>query len=152
MLSCCLAAICHAHLRGQLLIFVMLTGSDLLAKVKDLGDVSKSDLATACGYVSKKKDGSDRVNFTAFYEALLNAKGVSLGGAAGVGKGGRKLSYTAKVQGNGNLLVGKAYTAMLDLEPGDEFEIKLGKKQVRLIPVGKAAEHAEGSGAEAGEE
>ena len=130
----------------------MLTGSDLLAKVKDLCDVSKSDLATACGYVSKKKDGSDRVNFTAFYEALLNAKGVSLGGAAGVGKGGRKLSYIAKVQGNGNLLVGKAYTAMLDLEPGDEFEIKLGKKQVRLIPVGKAAEHAEGSGAEAGEE
>jgi len=130
----------------------MLTGSDLLAKVKELGDVSKSDLATACGYVSKKKDGSDRVNFTAFYEALLNAKGVSLGGAAGVGKGGRKLSYIAKVQGNGNLLVGKAYTAMLDLEPGDEFEIKLGKKQVRLIPVGKAAEHAEGSGAEAGEE
>ena len=130
----------------------MLTGSDLLAKVKDLGDVSKTDLATACGYVSKKKDGSDRVNFTAFYEALLSAKGVSLGGAMGVGKGGRKLSYTPKVQGNGNLLVGKAYTAMLDLEPGDEFEIKLGKKQVRLIPVGKAAEHAEGSGAEAGEE
>ena len=53
----------------------MLTGADLLTKVKELGDVSKTDLATACGYVSKKKDGSDRVNFTAFYEALLNAKG-----------------------------------------------------------------------------
>ena len=53
----------------------MLTGSELLAKVKDLGDVSKTDLATACGYVSEKKDGSQRVNFTAFYEALLNAKG-----------------------------------------------------------------------------
>ena len=115
----------------------MLTGSELLAKVKDLGDVSKTDLATACGYVSKKKDGSDRVNFTAFYEALLNAKGIELGGgSAGMGKGGRKLSYTAKVQGNGNLLVGKAYTAMLNLQPGDEFEIKLGKKAVRLIPVG----------------
>jgi hypothetical protein len=47
----------------------------------------------------------------------LEAKGVSLatGGGAGIGKGGRKLSYTAKVQGNGNLLVGKAYTAMLEL-------------------------------------
>lgn len=130
----------------------MLTGSELLAKVKDLGDVSKTDLAMACGYVSKKKDGSDRVNFTAFYEALLNAKGIDLGGGAARGKGGRKLSYTAKVQGNLNLLVGKAYTALLDLEPGDEFEIKLGKKQIRLIPVGKAAEHAEGSGAEGGEE
>ena len=115
----------------------MLTGSDLLTKVKDLGDVSKTDLATACGYVSKKKDGSDRVNFTAFYEALLNAKGIDLGGGnAGVGKGGRKLSYVATVQGNGNLLIGKAYTAMLDLQVGDEFTIKLGKKAIRLIHVG----------------
>ena len=115
----------------------MLTGSDLLTKVKDLGDVSKTDLATACGYVSKKKDGTDRVNFTAFYEALLNAKGIDLGGGtAGVGKGGRKLSYVATVQGNGNLLIGKAYTAMLDLQVGDEFTIKLGKKAIRLIPVG----------------
>ena len=37
----------------------MLTGSDLLAKVKEMGDVSKSELAVACGYVSKKKDGSN---------------------------------------------------------------------------------------------
>ena len=119
----------------------MLTGSELLAKVKDLGDVSKTDLATACGYVSEKKDGSKRVNFTAFYEALLNAKGIDLGtGSAGVGKGGRKLSYIAKVQGNGNLLIGKAYTAMLDLQPGDEFDIKLGRKQIRLIPVGGSEE------------
>jgi len=118
----------------------MLTGTDLLAKVKDLGDVSKSDLVKECGYVSSKKDGSDRLNFTAFYEALLEAKGVSLGGEGGVGKGGRKLSYVAKVQGNGNLLVGKAYTAMMELEPGAEFEIKLGKKAIRLIPVGASEE------------
>lgn len=116
---------------------IMLTGSELLAKVKDLGDVSKTDLAKACGYVSTKKGGGERVNFTAFYEALLNAKGVDLGGGtAGVGKGGRKLSYIAKVQGNGNLLVGNAYTAMLDLKPGDEFEIKLGRKQIKLVPQG----------------
>lgn len=119
-----------------------LTGTDLLAKVKEQGDVSKSDLVRAAGYVSTKKDGSERLNFTAFYEALLEAKGVSLGdgGGNGKGKGGRKLSYVATVQGNGNLLVGKAYTAMLDLKPGDEFEIKLGRKQIRLIPAGGADE------------
>ncbi len=50
------------------------------------------------------------------------------------------MSYEATVQGNGNLLVGKAYTAMLDLRPGDEFEIKLGRKQIRLIPAGGADE------------
>ena len=96
----------------------MLTGADLLAKVKELGDVSKSDMAKACGYVSTKKDGGERINFTSFYEALLNAKGVELGGgSAGVGKGGRKLSYKAVVQGNGNLLVGKAYTCLLYTSP-----------------------------------
>ena len=129
---------------GYITFMMMLTGAELLAKVKDLGDVSKTDLATACGYVSKKKDGSDRVNFTAFYEALLNAKGIELGGgSAGIGKGGRKLSYVATVQGNGNLLIGKAYTAMLDLKPGDEFEIKLGRKQIRLVPVGGTDEDEE---------
>lgn len=119
----------------------MLTDQELLAKVKELGDAPKTELATACGYVSKKKDGSDRVNFTAFYEALLNAKGIDLGnGGKSVGKGGRKLSYTAKVQFNGNLMIGKAYTAMLDLKPGDDFEIKLGRKSIRLIPVGSSEE------------
>ena len=133
----------------------MLTGTDLLAKVKELGDVSKSDLVKECGYVSSKKDGGERLNFTAFYEALLDAKGVNLSGnGAAIGKGGRKLSYVAKVQGNGNLLIGKAYTAMLNLEPGDEFDIKLGKKAIRLIPTGDAAEHSEAADGieDAGEE
>ena len=115
----------------------MLTGSDLLAKVKELGDVSKSELVRACGYVSAKKNGGERLNFTAFYEALLEAKGINLGdtAASSIGKGGRKLSYIATVQGNGNLLIGKAYTALLDLKAGDEFEIKLGRKQIRLLPT-----------------
>jgi hypothetical protein len=124
-------------------ISTMLTGSELLAKVKELGDVGKSEIVRACGYVSTKKDGGERLNFTAFYEALLEAKGVELGGTSKVGKGGRKLSYVATVQGNGNLLIGKAYTAMLDLQPGDEFEIKLGRKQIRLIPVGGSDEDEE---------
>jgi hypothetical protein len=34
--------------------------------------------------------------------------------------------------------VGKAYTALLDLKPGDEFEIKLGRKQIRLVPAGSS--------------
>jgi hypothetical protein len=120
----------------------MLTGPELLAKVKEMGDASKSDLVRACGYLSTKKDGNERLNFTAFYEALLEAKGLSLGEGSGKGrgKGGRKLSYTTKVQFNGNLLVGKAYTAQLGLEPGDEFEIKLGRKQIQLIPLGGSDE------------
>jgi len=41
---------------------------------------------------------------------------------------------------NGNMMVGKAYTAQLRLQPGDEFEIKLGRKQIQLIPLGAAEE------------
>jgi hypothetical protein len=87
-----------------------LKGSDLLAKVKEVADASRSDLVRAAGYLSTKKDGSERLNFTAFYEALLESKGVTLreGGSNGKGKGGRRLSYVATVQGNGNLLVGYA--------------------------------------------
>ncbi|MCP9773757.1 AbrB family transcriptional regulator [Synechococcus sp. Tobar12-5m-g] len=119
-----------------------LTGADLLAKVKELSDAPKSELVRAAGYLSTKKDGSERLNFTAFYEALLEAKGVSVGNGIGAGKGkaGRSLGFITKIQFNGNLMVGKAYTALLDLKPGDQFEIKLGKKQIRLVPVGGADE------------
>ena len=56
-----------------------LMGDELLAKVKELGDVSKSDLVRLCGYVSTKKDGGERINFTRFYEELLAAKAEQLG-------------------------------------------------------------------------
>jgi len=49
----------------------LLIGSDLLAKVKALGNTTESDLVRECGDVSTKKDGGKRLNCTAFYEALL---------------------------------------------------------------------------------
>jgi hypothetical protein len=60
------------------------------------------------------------------------------GGRGGKCRLGRQLSYATKVQFNGILLVGKAYTSQLGLEPGDEFEIKLGGKQIKLFPLGAA--------------
>lgn len=113
-----------------------LTGAELLAKVKELGDIPKSDLVRSCGYFSFKKDGSERLNFTAFYEALLEAKGVSLGGnASRKGVGGRQLTYTTRVLFNGGLMVGKAYTSLSNFKPGDTFEIKLSKGGINLIPI-----------------
>ena len=124
----------------MLMGITLLPGSDLLAKVKDLGDGSKSELVRACGYVSTKKDGTERLNFTAFYEALLEAKGMSIGSSRSGKRPGRQIGYVTRIQFNGNLLVGKAYTAQLGLKPGDEFEIKLGKKQIRLVPLGASDE------------
>ena len=47
---------------------------------------------------------------------------------------------------NGNLLVGKAYTALLGLKPGDPFQIQLGRRQIRLVPLDGSQEAEEGSG------
>ncbi len=118
----------------------MLTGSDLLAKFKEVEGLSESEQCRACGYVSTKKNGESRLNYTAYYKALLEAKGMKMGGNSFVGKGGRKLSYIATVQGNGNLLIGKAYTSLLDLKAGDNFEIQFKKKGkvIRLLPTEKS--------------
>jgi len=102
----------------------MLTGSDLLAKVKELSDLNKSDLVRECGYVK-----GDKLCFTQFYEALLEAKGVELTKPA---KRGRNLTYKTKVQFNGKLMIGESYVKELGFKPGDEFEIKLGRKSVTL--------------------
>jgi hypothetical protein len=102
----------------------MLTGTELLAKVKELGDCNKTDLVRECGYIK-----NDKVCFTAFYEALLEAKGVKL--ATTSKKAGRKLSYKTKVQFNGNLMVGSAYITEA-FKPGDEFEIKVSRNSVTL--------------------
>ena len=115
----------------------MLTGDDLLAKVMELGDIPHSDLALKCGYVIIKKDGTERANTTGFLEAILEAQGAF--GASKV-RPGRRLSYVTEVQFNGNLLVGKAYTAQLGLNPGYELEIKLEGKQINLIARGSAEE------------
>jgi len=71
----------------------MLTGSDLHAKVKELGDVSKSNLVRAGGTMSAKKAGRERLNFTAFDEGMFEANGLNFGstGGAGSGSGGRRL-------------------------------------------------------------
>ena len=116
-----------------------MTGADLLNFVKKAGGMSKTEVAMATGYYSNDKDGKPRCNFARMQEALLVATGINLGvGPDARGPGGRKLSYVATVQGNGNLLLGKAYTAKLGLEPGDEFEIKINKSSGKftLVPMG----------------
>ncbi len=55
-----------------------LTGDVLLAKLKEMVDASKTEKVRACGYVSLNEDGTERLNFTNFYENLMLAKGVKL--------------------------------------------------------------------------
>jgi hypothetical protein len=115
---------CYAP-QVQPLPLPMLKGAELLAKVKELGDTPKSELVRACGYVVK-----DRVAFTQFYEALLEAKGLDLNGKTT--KRGRGLTYKAKVQFNGKLQIGDGYLREMGYEPGAEFDIKIGRNSITL--------------------
>ncbi|MFZ9737377.1 MAG: AbrB family transcriptional regulator [Prochlorotrichaceae cyanobacterium] len=116
-----------------------LTGTELLEKVKELGDIPKEDKAKACGYVTYTKGKLERVNMMKFLNALLEADGgLELDGKGkdSNGRGGRSASYRIAVQSNGNLLIGPAYTKKMDLRPGDEFKITLGRKHIKLTQLG----------------
>jgi hypothetical protein len=53
---------------------VRLTGAQLLCKVDELCNASKSELVRATGYSSFNDDGTEILHFTNFYQALLEAK------------------------------------------------------------------------------
>lgn len=110
-----------------------LMGEALLTKVKQLETLNKEEKARECGYYTVTKNGVERVNMMKFLNALIDAEGIELDGkSSGNGRGGRSASYRITVQSNGNLLIGSAYTKQMNLKPGDEFEISLGRKHIRL--------------------
>ncbi len=118
-----------------------LTGEALLKKVEELKNLSKEEKARQCGYLTTTKSGSLRVSTMKFQNAILDAMGMELDGKGeGGGRGGRSASYRISVQSNGNLLIGAAYTKQMELKPGDEFEITLGRKHIKLKQLGSEEE------------
>ncbi len=116
----------------------MLVGKELLEKSKLLSKKSEDEIAKGCGYVGP----SGRVLKKSYYRALVEAKGCKLGNKSGGRSGnrssrGRQAEFKTKVHGNGNLLIGQAYTKQLGLVPGQEFKIDLKKdsKNIYLVPL-----------------
>jgi hypothetical protein len=113
-----------------------LTGQDLLVKLKELGNASKGEQVRACGYVSLKKDGTERLNYTAFYAAVLDAKGVQLGGDDAVRDGRRNLPFKATVgKESGNLVIGHRYVQMMGLDKSDQVAIRVRGRRITLEPL-----------------
>jgi hypothetical protein len=99
----------------------MLTGPELLAKVKELGQAPRDQIAIACGYT--RKDG--KPSFTAFFEALNAAHGIALPPASTARKprAGKPLSWDVAVSKIGVIPVSAGYSSLLGLEPGDRVDI-----------------------------
>jgi hypothetical protein len=122
-----------------------LTGQALLDHVNTLGEgVSRDDLIRQAGYIKTAKDGTTRLMYAMFMEALLEAQGTKLGVKSTASNSGSRmghpLSYATKVHFNGNIMVGKAYVAMLPHgEKGQEFKVVVNPENnpggISLVPV-----------------
>ena len=113
----------------------MLVGKELLDKARSLSNRPEDDIARGCGYVGP----TGRVLRKSFYRALVKAKGYKLPSTTSQGNGtrGRQAEFRTRVHGNGNLLIGHAYTKRLGLEPGQEFKIELHQDTgaIWLVPM-----------------
>ena len=115
----------------------MLVGEALLERARSLSNRPEDQIARACGYVGP----SGRLLKKSFYRALVAAKGYPVPGThpghGGTGVKGRQAEFRTRVHGNGNLLIGQAYTRRMGLEPGDEFRIELHKEtgSIWLSPI-----------------
>jgi len=120
----------------------MLEGKALLDKARALSNRTEDQIARACGYVGP----SGRLLKKSFYRALVEAKGYTLpshssSGGGGGGSRGRQAEFRTRVHGNGNLLIGHAYTRRMGLEPGQEFKIEVHKEtgSIWLLPLEEGA-------------
>lgn len=114
-----------------------LTGTELLAKIKDLGDTPKDQLAIACGYVNEK---TGKPSYTGFYEAMLQAKGVSLAPPSTARKAsrGKQPSYEVTINKQGVAPVGGAYTSLLGWATGDKLRIAVDGGRISLERIAAA--------------
>jgi hypothetical protein len=112
-----------------------LTGKALLQRAKELNNLPKREQAKKCGYFTRGKDGVDRVNLTEFYEAVLAARGFAINPEQNKDGRGREPTFRVSVHKNGQIVIGSTYTKSMGLQEGDEFEIKLGYKHIRLIQM-----------------
>ncbi len=120
-----------------------LEGKDLLDRARSLSNRPEDQIARACGYVGP----SGRILKKSFYRALVAAKGYTLPASAtagGAGIKGRQAEFRTRVHGNGNLLIGQAYTRRMGLEPGQEFRIELHREtgSIWLHPLAGSGQEA----------
>jgi len=121
-----------------------ITGKALLQKVDSLShNLSRREIAINCGYYTLKHN-EPRARLGEFYDALLAAKGVTVSPDGAKDGRGREPTYRVTVHQNGQIVIGATYTKEMNLQAGDEFEIKLGYKHIKLKKIDRDHPHADG--------
>lgn len=113
-----------------------LTGKALLHRLSELEGMNKSEKAKACGYYKPSRTGRKQTQWSAFLNALLDAKGICLDSVKPSQRNrGRNLSYRVQVQKNGMIMIGRGYTQEIGLEPGQLLALQIGEQGIKLIPL-----------------
>jgi hypothetical protein len=113
-----------------------LVGPELLASVKaSQGQgLSKPEQAKAAGYVrivgKGEKAGAEIPDTHSFSNALLEAHGYTFGERRSSGRGPTGLLHVSKA---GAVMVGPAYLRGLEVNPGDEFQVKVEAAEGRIV-------------------
>ena len=113
----------------------MLSGQELLEKVKKFVDLPRNELMTLCGYSVTREDGKTTLKSAEFMNALLEAQGIALQPSKSAAGGGRALTYYTKCQKNGNIALGAGYISKSGLSKGDAYEVSVSKGKIVLKPV-----------------
>jgi hypothetical protein len=114
-----------------------LTGNALRAKVAELhkeGVSAKDVLTRKTGYVATKEDGTERLLYSAFRDAYFAATAGFVPTAQPGVRAGRELSFVAKVQKNGQLIIGPGY--LTEVKIGAKFKITISDVgEISLTPL-----------------
>lgn len=116
-----------------------LAGGDLLAfyEAKQGTGRKHAEIAYDAGYYTVTKSGQERVTMAQFNVAMLEAKGLDIGGKSATGRNHAGLTK-ARVSGQGILLVSQLATRHVGAEPGHVFEVSYpGDGRILLAPTGE---------------
>lgn len=116
------------------------TGKDLLQLVKDNPDSNATELALLAGYTrTHRKTGETVASTSAFKDALLEAKGLSIKSD----QKGRAAQNETTVHAGGSILIGSIYAKMAGVGPGDIYSITIDGETGQIVL--DVVERAEGS-------
>lgn len=111
-----------------------LTGQQLLDSVHASQGLSKAEQARAAGYIRtvNKGENAGKVipDVVAFSNALLEAHGYEFGEP---NRGKKPARGILRVGKSGALLIGPAYLRELEVQTGDEFDVKIETADGRIL-------------------
>lgn len=110
-----------------------LTGPLLLTKLGELSGVSRSEAATACGYVRTIQKGDGAGNVVPATEQFLAAIAEANGVQFAPGRRGFQPSGSLSVYKSGQVILGPAYLGLIKAEPCAAIKVEVVEEAGEVV-------------------